>query len=296
MHRGRPVEARKGLGARLCAGLGVLALLLAVLVGAPLVANGMQSSTDSSGSRLVPERQDRTPSAARGVAAVPFGVGERLDYDVRFGSLKVGNGTMEVRGVVDVRGRPTWNTLFTIRGGIPLYRVNDRYESWFDLATLETRRYHQDIDEGNYERKRRYEFFPERGMFQENDRPERPTVKQPLDDGSFLYFVRTLPLEVGAVYNVPRYFNPEANPVTIRVLRRDTVDVPAGRFATVVLQPTFKSRGLFAEGGRAEVWISDDDRRMMVQMKSRLSIGSLNLYLREFTTAAAGFQGPVPPR
>ncbi len=38
----------------------------------------------------------------------------------------------------------------------------------------------------------------------------------PLDDGSFLYFVRTIPLEVGQTYNFDRYFNPKANPVTIR--------------------------------------------------------------------------------
>lgn len=234
-------------------------------------------------------------TALPAVAQVPFGVGERLDYDVRFGSLKVGSGVMEVRGVADIRGRPSWNTVFTISGGIPLYRVNDRYESWFDIATLETRRYHQDIDEGNYERSRRYEFFPERGMYRENDKPERPTVQHPLDDGSFLYFVRTLPLEVGRTYEVPRYFNPEANPVTIRVLRRDTIEVPAGRFATIVVQPSFKTRGIFSEGGRAEVWFTDDERRMMVQMKSRLSFGSLNLYLRRFRSAAPGFRGPASP-
>jgi hypothetical protein len=29
------------------------------------------------------------------------------------------------------------------------------------------------------------------------------------------------------------------------------------------------------------VWITDDDRRLMVQMKSKLSFGSLNLYLEQ---------------
>ncbi len=213
-------------------------------------------------------------------AVVPFAVGEKLDYEVRFGSIKVGNGSMEVRDLVDVRGAITWHTVFRIKGGIPLYRVNDSYESWFDVVTLTSRRFYQDIDEGSYERKRRYEFFTERGMYQENDKPEQPTVAAPLDDGSFLYFVRTIPLEVGKEYAFSRYFNPASNPVTIKVLRRETIKVPAGTFNTVVLQPTFKTKGIFSENGKAEVWITDDDRRMMVQMKSKLSIGSLNLYLR----------------
>jgi len=228
------------------------------------------------------------PSAVRTLPAnatpVPFAVGERLEYDVRFGSIRVGSGSMEVDGLVDVRGVTTWHTVFRITGGIPLYRVNDRYESWFDVRTLSSRRFHQDIDEGSYERKRRYEFFNERGMYQENDKPEQPTVDSPLDDGSFLYFVRTIPLEVGAEYTFSRYFNPASNPVTIKVLRRETVTVPAGTFTAMVLQPMFRSKGIFSENGRAEVWITDDDRRMMVQMKSKLSIGSLNLYLRKHNT------------
>jgi hypothetical protein len=231
------------------------------------------------------ESRPAQPTALQGNAGpvspalVPFAVGERLEYDVRFGSLKVGSGSMAVKEITEVRGRPVWHTVFTITGGIPLYRVNDVYESWFDVSTLNSLRYHQDVDEGSYERKRRYEIFPERGMFREGDKEEEPTVGNPLDDGSFLYFVRTLSLEVGRSYELPRYFKAQGNPVRIRVLRRETVTVPAGTFKTVVLQPTFQTKGIFSQNGRAEVWISDDDRRMMVQMKSKLSFGSLNLYL-----------------
>ena len=70
--------------------------------------------------------------AQEGRMPVPFGVGERLEYDVRFGKLKVGSGTMEVAGIQEVRGRETWHTVFTVRGGNFMYRVNDRYESWID--------------------------------------------------------------------------------------------------------------------------------------------------------------------
>lgn len=219
---------------------------------------------------------------------VPFAAGEKLEYDVRFGSLKVGSGSMTVEGQEAVRGRQAWHTVFRITGGIPLYRVNDRFESWFDTLTLASLRFHQEVDEGSYERSRRFEIFPERAVFRQNGGDEQPSVAQPLDDGSFLYFVRTLPLTVGATYELPRYFKPEGNPVRIRVLRRDTVTVPAGRFATVVLQPTFQTRGIFSQNGHAEVWISDDPRRLMVQLKSKLSFGSLNLYLRSVTPPLAG--------
>lgn len=252
----------------------------AALAVTTLCANGASELTaqaaDTVSSRVAARR---APDAL----TVPFQVGERLDYELRFGSLKVGNGSMEVREIAQVRGRPAWHTVFTITGGIPLYRVNDVYESWFDVTTLNSLRFHQFVDEGNYERTRRFEIFPERGVFTENDNPEEPTVANPLDDGSFLYFVRTVPLEVGKSYDYPRYFKAAGNPVTIRVVRRETITVPGGTFKTVVLQPTFQTKGIFSKNGKAEVWITDDNRRMMVQMKSKLSFGSLNLYLRGLT-------------
>ena len=242
-----------------------------------LAAGSSRSTAQALDAATGGRTEQRLPANA---VPVPFTVGERLDYDVRFGSLKVGNGSMEVREITDVRGRPVWHTVFRINGGIPLYRVNDQYESWFDVTTLNSLRYHQDVDEGSYERTRRYEIFPERGMFREKDRPEEPTVASPLDDGSFLYFVRTVPLEVGKTYEYSRYFKAAGNPVRIRVVRRETITVPGGTFKTVVLQPTFQTKGIFSKNGRAEVWITDDDRRLMVQMKSKLSFGSLNLFLR----------------
>jgi hypothetical protein len=229
-----------------------------------------------------------------GMAPVPFTVGERLEYDLKFSFKSVGTGVMEVKEIVDVRGRPTWHTVFTIKGGIPFFRVDDSMESWFDVFTLNSMRFHQRVSEGNYKRTRLYELFPERAVFRENDKPEEESVYNPLDDGSFLYFVRTIPLEVGKTYEVPRYFNPKANPVRIRVLRKETIKVPGGEFATVVLQPQFQSRGIFSEDGKAEVWITDDPYRMMVQMKSSLKVGSINLYLRRYVRPPAGSTGTTP--
>jgi hypothetical protein len=211
----------------------------------------------------------------------PFTVGERLTYDVQFGPIKVGTGTMEVRGVENVRGREAYHTVFRINGGIPLYRVDDTFESWFATDDLSSLRFHQDKNEGQKERQHRYEIFPERKTYNDlaEDSGEQPSVEQPLDDGSFVYFVRTLPLDVGSTYEFNRYFKPDRNPVTIRVLRRERITVPAGTFDAIVIQPVIKTKGVFSEDGRAELWISDDEHRMILQMKSRLAIGSIDLYL-----------------
>jgi hypothetical protein len=220
-------------------------------------------------------------SAAGQRREVPWGLGERLTYDVKFGPVRVGRGAMEIAALERVRGREAYRARFTVRGGTFFYKVDDRLESWMDTRTLESLRFHKDQDEGGRERSARFEIFPERATFQQDDGPEQRSVADPLDEASFLYFVRTLPLKTGDVYALQNYFRPDRNPVTIRVLRRERVRVPAGTFDAVVVQPTFKTKGIFGEGGRAEVWLTDDGRRIMVQMKSSLSFGTLSLHLRE---------------
>lgn len=224
------------------------------------------------------------------VMTVPFGVGERFEYEVRFGFLKVGTGHMEVVGIETIRGREAWHTAFWVQGGTFFYQVNDVLESWIDTSSFSSLRFMQQLEEGSRDRERHFEIYPDRGIFVEstfaNGKREvgkdEKTVQQPLDDGSFLYFVRSLPLKVGETYSFNRYFRPDRNPVRIHVLRRERVTVPAGTFNAIVVQPIIKTKGIFSENGHAEVWLSDDDKRMMLQLKSRLSFGSLNLYLKSF--------------
>ena len=224
-----------------------------------------------------------SPAAAqRHVLKVPYGVGERLEYDVKFGRLRVGSGSMEVVGVEDVRGIDSWHTVFRVRAGNMFYRVNDQFESWIDRSTGNSLRFQQNLSEGRRDVERIFDIFPERSAFIEQGDTLEKSVRHPLDDGSFLYFLRTIPLVVGETYTFDRYFRPDRNPVTIKVVRKERIEVPAGTFDAIVVQPVIKTKGIFSENGHAEVWLSDDPSRIMLQMKSGLSIGSINLYLTSF--------------
>ncbi|HZF73554.1 MAG TPA: DUF3108 domain-containing protein [Gemmatimonadaceae bacterium] len=250
-------------------------ILGAAALAVALVDNGRAQSAPA---------QEVAASSVRH-AKVPFAVGERMEYDVKFGILRVGNAHMEVVGLDNLRGRAAWHTAFYVRGGNFMYRVNDVYESWMDAETLSSLRFVQELEEGGKDTERRFEIYPERSIFvQTSKKPskEEQSVSQPLDDGSFLYFIRTIPLEVGQTYDFNRYFRPDRNPVRIKVLRKERIKVPAGTFDAIVVQPVIKTKGIFSENGHAEVWLSDDDRHIMLQLKSKLSFGSLNLYLKSY--------------
>lgn len=224
------------------------------------------------------------PVAVR--ARVPFAVGEMLVYKATFGGIPAGTARMHVAGIETVRGRQAYHVIFSIEGGLPLFRVNDRYESWLDVETLSSLRHVQQISEGRYKRHTTYEIFPDRAQYRKNDEALQPSVGNPLDDGSFIYAVRAAGVQPGQTRRDDRYFRPDRNPVILTGLRRDTVKVDAGTFATTVVRPTIRTTGLFAEGGEAQVWFSDDAQRVPVQVKSKFAGFSLTLSLKSKTDGA----------
>ena len=211
--------------------------------------------------------------------AVPFGAGERMEYVAKLGPTNPGRGSMEIVGVEDVRGRMAVHTRFQLKGRALFFSANYLLESWVDQATFTSLRFTQDNDDDHSEKDKVYEIFPERQTYSVNNGAELPSVADPLDEGALLYYVRTMDLEVGKTYELNRYFRPDRNPVIVKVLRKETISVPAGKFNTIVIQPIIKSKGIFSENGRAEIWLSDDKDRVMVQMRVRLKVATISLQL-----------------
>ena len=235
------------------------------------------------GLSATPRRE--TAAAPARAAHVPFKVGEKLEYQAKVNFMNAGKATMTVEDIVPIRGHQTYHTVFNIRGGILFFHVDDHYESWFDTTNLVSLRHIQHIDETKYSADKTYDFYPDRRVYVRNGQ-ENPSVAEPLDEGSFIYFMRSVPLEVGKTYSFDRYYHPDRNPVVIYVDRKEHIRVPAGEFDAVVVKPTIKSKGLFSENGQAEVWFSDDSAHTLLRLKSKLPVGTLYLELKNAEYAA----------
>lgn len=253
-------------------------LLLAVTALAPAAPTAAQVAADGP----TPVQAYRADST---VARAPFGPGERLVYKVKIGIFNAGEGQMSIPELDTIRGRDAYRISMTIQGGLGPAKVNDAYSSWLDIRTLQSWRFIQDIHEVRYKSFRHYEFYPERRLWDREDNDESGPLASllPLDDIAFIYFIRTLPLEVGKSYSFDRYFKVEGNPVTVTVLRKDRRKTEAGEFATLVVQPIIRTKGLFSQGGKAEIHFTDDARRLPVYVKSDIPNfpGSLTLHLKE---------------
>jgi hypothetical protein len=221
------------------------------------------------------------PAVADPARHLPFAIGERLRYNVKFGIFPVGIGQMWLAARDTTRGVGTWRAMFTTSGRHLGVSVNDTNTSWFDSVSFNSYRFLENVHDPGYHANRDTHIYPDRQIYKKNDEPEQPSVSGPMDEVSLVYFVRTLPLEPNQCYVLHRYFKPDANPIVIHVLRREEINLPAGKFKAVVVRPEITTSGIFSKGGKAELWLSDDTARVVLQLKSKVPKfpGSLNLYL-----------------
>jgi hypothetical protein len=225
------------------------------------------------------------PAVAAVVYAVPFPVGERLTYGAKYGIFSVGNAVMEVMGIDTVRGIETVRMQFRISGGALWYHLDQTMESWVGRHDFQSRRFRSIQDERNRHRERSYEIYPDSGFYREAGRDTTfATVAEPLDDAAFLYWVRTVPLEIGKRYEYSRYFRPDRNPVIIEVLGRERVNVAGRKWNAIVVRPKIpQGRGIFSERSETRIWLSDDPRRIVLAIQSNFSFGQVTLKLKELS-------------
>jgi hypothetical protein len=235
----------------------------------------------------------QTLSPAAPPASYPFAVGEKLSYTAKLGMLTLGSGTLEVASVDTVRGVESFRLRFRLQGKTMFYSLDDVLESWIGTSDLNSRRFVQDFVENDKATKRHYEIFPDSGFYREGGQDtRRETPAEPLDDAAFFYFVRLTPLEVGRKYTYNRYFRKDKNPVTIEVLKREKMDLPDGsKVQCLVLHPVIDTKGLFSKRSETRIWLTDDARRLPVQIRTKFPFGTITLRLRDMvlpgTTASA---------
>ena len=278
---------------RTCIAVG---LVLMFGLATPDVGLGQGSDTPTDPRLADPLTAADTPEAHRAdsvsyeidpfAAVVPFGPGERLEYKVKLGIFNAGEAHMEVLGIDSVRGEPTYHIDVAMKGGLLFgaFKLDSRFETWLDTRLLMSRRYISDESYTGYSSYRSFEFYPDEMYWHQTDEDvigDLPSAL-PLDDMAFIYFVRSLPLEVGQTRQYSRYFKEEGNPVVIEVLRRDVRETDAGTFNTIVVRPTIKTDGLFKEGGEAELHFTDDENRYLVYMRVGMPVvGSITLHLEK---------------
>ena len=217
------------------------------------------------------------PGRAQGTATatLPFAPGERLTYQVkvsRFGG--VGSSTMWIEGPTEVRGSDAWVLRFDFNARVGPVKAEDRTTSWLDARRVTSLRYLKHERHPLSKHDEDVELFPEARRWEAADGTsgESPT-DSPLDELSFMYFLRTLPIDTpNGAWQFTRHYAADRNPTAVRVARREDIDAPAGRFHTVLLEMRVKDPRRYKGDGLIRINITDDACRIPVRIESQMPV------------------------
>ena len=214
-------------------------------------------------------RGQPSDAAGAGGRRLPFVAGESLTYSVRIGSMAAGRGTMVVEGPVALRGVETLLLRSDMRAGAGLLNGSGRSRSWLDSERMTSLRFAKDERRLLSRHSEAVDMYPaERRWTAADGRSGTNTIDAPLDELSFIYFIRTLPLTPGAHFSFTRHFEQGRNPVAVRVLGRENVTVGAGTFATVVVEMRVKDPRHYKGQGVIRLHLTDDECRLPVRIES----------------------------
>jgi len=234
----------------------------------------------------------------RYVANEAFGVGERLEYSVGYKFITAGRAAFTVaKDMVDVNGHKCYDVRFSaisLESLEWIYKVRDQYRTWLDVDGIFPWKFEQHQREGGFSKDYSATFDQEQhsAITTEGTFAIPPFVH---DVVSSMYYLRTFDLKKyrnGDVVLLQNFFDRETHDLQIKIVGRQTVNVKAGKFKCVVVEPVVKSGGLFKSEGRILIWLSDDDRKIPVKVSSAIIIGSIDAEL----TSYRGLRGPLAAR
>lgn len=224
------------------------------------------------------------PPHDRFVENLAFGSGEKLSFDINYGFINAGTATLEVARMIEYKDRPCYQIVSRAMSNkvfSTFFKVEDRIESILDAEGIYSWRFEKNLREGGYKADRMYEFDqPRELVYYEGDTIDVPPVVQ--DALSVMYFVRTQELQVGKSVFVDNFIDGDQFPLEIKVVKRESIDVEAGHFDCIVLEPMTQSVGVFKNEGGLTVWLTDDRLKMPVLMKSKVLVGSISAELTDY--------------
>ncbi|MEK7347916.1 MAG: DUF3108 domain-containing protein [Candidatus Eisenbacteria bacterium] len=224
-------------------------------------------------------------------AVVPWRIGEYFQFSIDWNGLNGGSSLMQVQNLHTVDGRRCYRIVTKAESNSfvsRFYKVRDRAESSVDAESLFSRRFVKRLREGGYKKDVNVRFDQEARKARYENGKEIDVAPGVHDVLSAFYYVRTRPLPDGATLAVPTHDNEKSYEMEVQVLRRESVEVPAGKFSCVVVEPKLKSEGIFKSKGSIQVWLTDDDRRLPIMVRSQVPVGSISVRLTDYRLAFEG--------
>ena len=275
--------------------LGPALLFLGLSAAGPVFAQGGGVGSDTTAAALAaPVAAPDTLAVPAGPAPTVYGPGERMVFDISYGPISAGEGILETIGTVDHLGRTCYHVQSTANSNrffSSVYKVRDKIVTYIDVVDLSSAYFYKRLREGDYKKTLEITFDRAAGVARYGDGKTLAVPPGVQDELSAFYYVRNLNLESGVDLMVPAHTSRKNYNMKVIVHGRETVEVPAGKFDCFVVEPIVEGEGLFKHEGRITIYISADEHRVPVLVKTKVPVGSIDVALREYRAGV-----PLNPR
>lgn len=240
--------------------------------------------------RRQPDIEDDAGFSGRRPLQDPFRVGEEVVHDVNYFKVSAGELRFKVEPFITVNNRKSYQYAMEIKTS-PLfsnfYSVEDRVEIFVDFEDLVPRVFQLHVKESKQLREAKMLFdtdkntatFWEKKVTKDHGEEEKKQHWEILpftqNVYSAIFYMRNFKWETGKEYAF-RVGNDNENLVfSGKALRREVLDTKLGPMKAIVVQPNIVLKGKFKPIGDNFIWLSDDDRKYVLRIESKIKIGTL---------------------
>lgn len=222
-----------------------------------------------------------------------FEDGEILEYRLHYGifntsyaSLKLNNVTLDNKTVYHAAGYGKTTGLARL-----FFKVEDYYDSYFDINTINPLLFKRNIDEGGYTKNLEIVFDQAKQMAYINNRKaqQRTEVKaepNSQDLISSLYYLRkffaTEDIQENEYFNINMFYDSKNRFFKLQYLGKEIINTRLGKIECLKFKPTTKRSRIFRGEGSITIWLSNDQNRIPVRIQADLLIGSIKADLNNF--------------
>jgi hypothetical protein len=226
---------------------------------------------------------DTLPKPLRNLGQKALRVPEKLLFNVIWGGwsfrwVTAGQATLEllpadVPGAWEIRSLAWCNGFFQT-----FYPVRDTVVSRIDSRGIYPLKFEKHLHEGGYKASLSAAYDQARHTVttQDTSFPIEPFTHDVL---SAFYFIRTQRLVEGDTLELAAVSGKKKYSLKVLCHGRETIEVPAGKFKTLVVEPVLKEDGLFKAKGKLTIWVTDDEAHVPVKMQSKIPVGSIKAEL-----------------
>ncbi len=217
-----------------------------------------------------------------------FRVGEKLTFDVKYGFVTAGIASFEIPKIKKISGRNAYHVTFEVNT-VPtfdtFFKVRDRYETYIDVEGIFPWRFEQHIREGGFSRDFSA-FFDQRKGKAKTSGGEFDIPKYVNDIVSAFFYARTLDyskLNVGDKIPLKNFYKDKVYDLDVVYHGKETIEVEAGKFECIIVEPLVQEGGLFKNEGSIMIWLTNDEAKIPVRVKTKVVVGAINSDLTSYS-------------